>query len=151
MLHSSEIHGVSKAREYLSGWQRARADLDNFRRRVHQEQQQQNEQVKRRLIYDLMPLVDNFRAVAIHLPAELKDNVWAQGVLHVTRQLEQLLQQYDVVPINEAGQPFNPVLHEAVATVEDETAGSGLVVEVMQAGYRIGDQVIRPAKVKVAK
>lgn len=151
MLHSSEIHGVSKAGEYLSGWQRARADLDNFRRRVHQEQQQQTEQVKRRLIYDLMPLVDNFRAVAIHLPADLKDHVWAQGVLHVTRQLEQLLQHYDVEPIDQSGQPFNPVLHEAVATVEDETASSGLVVEVMQAGYRIGDQVIRPAKVKVAK
>jgi molecular chaperone GrpE len=151
MLHSSEIHGSSKAREYLSGWQRARADLDNFRRRVHQEQQQQNEQVKRRLIYDLMPLIDNFRAITIHLPADLKDNVWAQGVLHVTRQLEQLLSQYNVVPINESGQPFNPVLHEAVATVEDNEASSGSIVEILQTGYKIGDQVIRPAKVKVAK
>ncbi|HBE90299.1 MAG: nucleotide exchange factor GrpE [Candidatus Andersenbacteria bacterium RIFCSPHIGHO2_12_FULL_46_9] len=151
MLHSSEIHSISKASEYLSGWQRAQADLDNYRRRVHQEQHQQNAQVKRRLIYDLMPLIDNFRAITIHLPADLKDNVWAQGVLHVARQLEQLLHQYEVVPINESGQPFNPILHEAVATVKDDAVSSGSVVEVMQTGYRIGDQVIRPAKVKVAK
>src|SRR3989338_216799 len=139
MLHSSEIHSISKASEYLSGWQRAQADLDNYRRRVHQEQHQQNAQVKRRLIYDLMPLVDNFRAITVHLPADLHDNVWAQGVLHVARQLEQLLSQYDVVPINQLGQPFDPVLHEAVATIKDKAFTSGQIVEILQSGYKICD------------
>ena len=151
MLHSSEIHGSSKSLEYLSGWQRARADLDNYRRRTLQEQQHQSQQAKRRLIYDLMPLVDNFQAITHHLPSDLKDNVWAQGVLHVARQLEQLLNQYDVEPINPSHQSFDPILHEAVATVKDKAYPSGQIVEVLQSGYKIGDQVIRPAKVKVAK
>jgi len=151
MVHSSQIHGFNQALEYLSGWQRARAELDNFRRRVQQEQAQQAQQAKRRLIYDLMPLVDNFRAITMHLPPSLQDDVWAQGVLHVARQLDQLLSQYDVVPINQSGQPFDPVLHEAVATVKNKAVSSGYVVEVLQSGYKLGEQVIRPAKVKVAK
>lgn len=151
MLNSSEVHGVNKAGEYLSGWQRARADLDNYRRRILMDQEHQRLQLKRHLINELIPLMDNFRAITVHLPADLKDNDWAQGVLHVTRQLEQLLSQFGVMPIDQLDQPFDPQLHEAVATVKDQSKSSGSIVAILQSGYKIGDQVIRPAKVKVAK
>lgn len=151
MLNSSEVHGVNKAGEYLSGWQRARADLDNYRRRVLLDQENQRLQAKRQLINDLIPLIDNFRAITVHLPVDLKDNDWVQGVLHVARQLELLLNQFGVVSINQLDQPFDPRLHEAVATVQDQSKSSGSIVAILQSGYKIGDQVIRPAKVKVAK
>ena len=152
MIHSTELHSSSKKiNEYLIGWQRARAELVNFRARVSIEQNHKDKQTRRRIIEDLMPLVDNFQAMSIHVPTELKNNSWTQGVLHVAKQLEQLLIQYDVAPIKADGAQFDPNLHEAVDSVKNKKFTSGHIIEVLQPGYTIDDEVIRPAKVKVAK
>lgn len=152
MIHSTEIHSVStKTQEYLAGWLRARAELVNFRARVVNEQGQKDKQTKRQIIEDLMPLVDNFQAMTNHVPPELANNSWAQGVLHIAKQLEQLLAQYNVEPIKADGAQFDPNLHEAIDSVKNKKYTSGHIIEVLQPGYIMGDEIIRPAKVKVAK
>lgn len=152
MIHATEIHSAStKISEYLLGWQRARAELANFRKRAASEQGYRDKQTRRQVIEDLMPLVDNFQAMTDQVPTELVDNSWTQGVLHIAKQLEQLLAQYNVEPIKADGVQFDPSLHEVIDSVKNKKFTSGHIIEVLQPGYTIGDEVIRPAKVKVVK
>lgn len=140
-----------KIQEYLDGWRRARAELDNFRKRMAEEQMRERERVTMELVEPLLGLADNFRAVVAHVPAELRDNAWAAGVVHVARQLESVLESYGVavMPFGKE-QVFDPARHEALETVKREGVRSGMVVEVVQPGYVMGERVIRPARVKVS-
>ena len=152
MTHASTLHSHPKPKEqeYLAGWQRARADLDNFRKRVHQEQDSQQQRTRQEIITPLLLLADIFHTMAQHLPKELKDNAWAQGVIHIARQLQSLLHDYGVTPINTVGDQFNPSQHEAISRTKHKNTASGHIVAIVQVGYKMGDTVIRPAKVKVA-
>lgn len=154
MKHASHIHGKkpasSKEKEYLEGWQRSRAELDNFRKRIQASQGESRERLKRELITSLLSLADNFSAITNHVPADLKDNSWVQGVLHVGRQLDQLLQEFGLEKIGQVSEPFDPVRHEAIAHVKDEKAPPDTVVSVVSPGYKLGQTVIRPAKVSVS-
>lgn len=149
--HASHFHrvGDSKEQEYLAGWQRARAELDNFRRRVKEERVGQQHMALQALIVELLPLADNLRAAAAHVPAELAAHPWVVGIIHIERQYGQLLAQLGVEVIGTVGEEFNPACHEAVAAVAG--GGEGKVVEVLQPGYKMGEKVLRPAKVKVSE
>jgi molecular chaperone GrpE len=153
MHHSSTIHSTvsDTAKEYLAGWQRSRAELDNFRKRMQAGQLQQQEHYVRALLEPLLPLNDNFRAMVSHLPPELKDDPWVSGVLHIARQLSDTLAEFEVVTLEPAkGASFDPRLHEAIEHVANTEVPSGAIVEVVQAGYQLKDKTLRPAKVKVA-
>lgn len=152
MTHSSTIHGpsVSIAEEYLSGWQRARADLDNFRKRTHAGQAEVAQQQLRRVIDPILSLNDNFRAMIQHVPDDLQDHTWVTGVLHIARQLSDILSQFGIIEIGHVGDLFDPRVHEAVEHLENSSEKTGHVTAVIQAGYQLQDKIIRPAKVKVA-
>lgn len=152
MIHATHIHSApgSREQEYLEGWQRARAELDNFRKRIAAEDEAQRMRMKRELVESFLALADHFQSLAKHIPRELKGHAWADGVLHVARQFEQALREFQVVPIDAADTVFDPTRHEAVEQVKKKGVKKGLVVEVLQPGYVIGDTVVRPAKVKVA-
>ncbi len=153
MIYSSYVHGTPATREqeYLAGWQRARADLDNFRKRILSEQEQQHHRLRAEVGQALLEVADSFHAVIQHTPAKLKEDSWAQGVLHVARQFKRLLADYGIDLISAVDQTFDPTLHEAVAKTKKEGTRGGRVVEVLQPGYKMGNIVIRPAKVKVAE
>lgn len=150
MIFSSSLHNISREQEYLEGWQRARAQLDNLRKRVDAERQLGLQRARRQAIESMLHLADNMQALTRHVPEHLADDTWAQGVLHVARQIEQTLEQLGAETIFPAGVQFDPAMHEAVEEVEGTTQARGFIVEVLQAGYRIGDTVIRPARVKIA-
>jgi molecular chaperone GrpE len=84
------------------------------------------------------------------MPQDMADDPWAQGVAHVARQFEQAMQEYGVEAFSPTGEPFDPATQEAIEQVKDAEAKSGMVLEVMQVGYKMGERIIRPAKVKVA-
>jgi len=153
MIHANAIHtaSLSREQEYLAGWQRARAELDNFRKRVNQEQASQQLRTRQEVITPLLGLADTFQTMAEHLPDDLTNHAWALGVVYVARQIKQILREYGVVPIEAIGHQFDPEKHEAVSKVSKLGTASGCVVEVLQTGYVLEDRVIRPAKVKVAK
>lgn len=140
----------AEATEYLEGWQRAKAELDNFKKQAVADRAVERERVLADTLLPLLSLADNFGAMAEQVPQELADNAWAQGVVHVAKQLEALLHDYGVTEMAAIKQTFDPHLHEAVDHVSGSKAKTGTNVEVVQAGYLIGDKVLRPAKVKVA-
>lgn len=152
MPTSAEIHAskLSKEQEYLDGWQRARADLENLKKRNHEEFLRQQQTAKRHAIESFLPLADNFRSLVQHVPESLKDDSWVQGATHVARQFDQVLESYGISVINPTGGAFDPNLHEAIEEVNDESVKSGEITEVVLVGYKLGDTVLRPARVKVA-
>lgn len=134
----------------MSGWQRSRAELDNLKKRAAKQREQEHWQIKKEMIESLLSLSDNFQAMVAHVPDELTDHAWAKGVLHISRQLEQLLLSYGVTPIKAMNHSFDPTRHEAVGHAKVKSTKTGKVIEVIQTGYTINNEVIRPAKVKVA-
>jgi molecular chaperone GrpE len=93
--------------------------------------------------------MDNFRLATQHLPKELEGNNWAQGVLHIEKQLEQVLAAEGVEEIETKGN-FDPNIHDAVEEVASNKK-EGEITEVLTKGYKLNGKIIRPAKVKVSK
>ncbi len=137
----------TKEEEYLEGWKRARADLENVQKRMADNRVKEREAIKRDVAESLIVLADNFRSLTGHAP-DTKDP-WVAGVLHVARQFDQTLQDLGVEIISDTGGVFDPAIHEAVEEVKGDQS-PGTVVELVQAGYKIGGIAIRPAKVKIS-
>lgn len=153
MIHARQPHTGKnrKEKEYLEGWQRARAELVNFRQTSLRQGEQQALQAQRRMLEPVLAIADNFQAIVAHVPTSLTKDPWVQGVLHVARQLEQALREVGVEVIAAQGQPFDPNRHEAIAEVESTEVPSQHVVEVVQPGYMLGSVVVRPARVKISR
>jgi molecular chaperone GrpE len=145
----SDHHNVdTKITELTEALQRERADAVNLRRRVEEERIRMAGFYKAKVIRDLLPALDNLERALKHVPKELKDNDYVKGVQGVVKQFEQNLQQLGVEKIKTVGEDFDPELHEAIHMEEGE-GNVEVVCEELQPGYRIGDEVIRHAVVKV--
>ena len=127
---------------------RERADATNMRRRHDEQMSGLRTAVKASVVRDLLPVIDNFERSLKHVPAELQGNDFVKGVQGVVKQFEKTLADIGVERIATVGHMFDPVLHEAVA-MEDGDGAQEVVCEELQAGYRLGDEVIRHAMVKV--
>lgn len=151
MIHAQKTHGEgSREAEYLDGWRHARAELANFKKRIAAQQQESRLQTTAAALQSLLTVADNFQMMIKHIPEDLAGHSWVEGVKHVARQLDQLLVENGVALITETNIPFDPTFHEAVDQVKGTNIKSGLVVEVTQAGYKLGENILRPAKVKVS-
>jgi molecular chaperone GrpE len=128
--------------------QRERADSTNLRRRHEQEMSSLRDYVKADVIKDLLPVIDNFERSIKHIPANLENDEYIIGIKSILKQFEKVIDELGVEKIETIGQQFNPSLHEAVSMEEGE-GDVEIVVEELQSGYKIGDQVIRHAIVKV--
>jgi len=133
---------------------RARADFDNFRRRSRQEKEELQQFATKKLLEELLPVVDNFeRALAAFSNSAdtATDDVahLKTGLEMVHRQLLGVLEQEGVQPIDALGQPFNPNFHQAVMQEEVEGEEPGKVIAELQKGYILHSRVLRPAMVKV--
>jgi len=137
----------AEARRYLELAQRTQAEFENFRKRAAREAAQAGDRAKANLIRELLPVVDNLeRALGTANPEE--DHL-AQGVRLVLQELVNTLERNGIKAYDPAGEPFDPSLHEALSTRETEN-GAGIVLDVVEKGYKLGDNVIRPARVIVS-
>jgi molecular chaperone GrpE len=144
--------------EYLDLAKRTKADFENFRKRMLAENQAAIQRGKSELARDLVPVLDSLeralRLAGIEV-VESADNEAAgateQGLLLIFRNLHQVLKQTGIEVVDPKGERFDPNLHEALSTVAADGTESGTVVETMQKGYRLGEQLIRPARVVVAE
>lgn len=128
--------------------QRERADALNLRRR-HQEQiGNLNATTKVGVVRTLLPVIDNFERALKHVPQELESNEFVKGIQGIVKQFEKTLRDLGVERIKTVGEPFNPHLHEAVSMEEGE-GDVEVVSEELQPGYRVGDDIIRHAMVRV--
>ena len=128
--------------------QRERADSSNLRRRHEQEISNLRNYVKVDVVKDLLPVIDNFERSVKHIPDDLKDNDYIMGIKSILNQFEKVIKDFGVDKIDTVGQVFDPSIHEAVS-MEDGDGEHEIVIEELQSGYKIGDQVIRHAIVKV--
>jgi len=128
--------------------QRERADAVNLRRRHEEEMTNLRTRVKATVVKDLLPIIDNFERALKHVPEDLTDNDYIKGVQGVVKQFEKTLADLGVERIKTVGEPFNPELHEAVSAEEGD-GDVEVVSEELQSGYKIGNNVVRHAMVRV--
>jgi molecular chaperone GrpE len=140
-----------QAAEYLDGWQRARAELANYKKRIGQDQENARQMANASLLTRLLPVLDDFERAFQTLPPELSGEAWVEGMNLVRRKLQLIVEQEGVTPIETEGQTFDPTYHEAVTHEEADGYAEGQIVAEVQKGYKIGEWVLRPALVRVAK
>ena len=136
-----------RAQENLDRWQRAQADLANFRRRSQFDREEMEKYAVAALVAAVLPVLDSFDRAWQSLPGQLRRLTWLSGVAMIDSQLRGILQRIGLEEIDAEGKAFDPSVHEAVDREEHE--GMPHVVSVVQPGYRLHERVIRPALVKV--
>lgn len=142
----------AEAAENLDGWQRARAEFANYKRRTDAERLELSANAGADVLKRVLPIVDDFDRAAATLPDELKSQPWVNGVMLVHRKLTSLLEQSNVKPIAaNPGDAFDPNLHEAITHEDAEQIASGHIIGEVQRGYKLGERVLRPAMVRVAR
>jgi len=151
-LHKELEEAKAKASEYLDGWQRARAEFANYKKRQEQQNAELRTFATMDLIRKLLPIQDDFERAIKTLPEGIAHMTWIEGVLLIHRKLQVILESEGVKAIEvKANDPFDPALHEAISHDEAEGIASGHIIEEIQKGYKLGERVIRPTLVRVAK
>ena len=140
--------GPTEAAQLKDQLLRLQADFENARKRWRKEQAQVQERANADLLRELLDISDDFQRA---LSAKVSDpNQLIAGVEMISRRLEEFLKSYGIAPIEAAGKPFDPLLHEAVAHEVDESVPEATVLEELRKGYQMNGKVLRTAVVKVA-
>jgi len=140
-----------RADEYLDNWRRSAAEFQNFKRRMEKDKADYAQYANERLLKRLLDVLDSFDYGFRDMPDDVKNAPWVEGMRAVQRQLEKILENENVTPIEAKGQEFDPNYHEAMLYEPAPGAEEGEVLDELQRGYMLNDRVLRPARVKVAK
>jgi molecular chaperone GrpE len=145
---------LSERDEYLDLAKRTKADFENYRKRMGSEVQAAATRGKADLVREVLPVLDDLeraiQAAGLDPEGDSPDGL-AHGVLLVFRSLREALARNGVEAVDPHGERFDPNLHEALSKQQADGADPGTVVEVMQKGYRLGEYLVRPARVVVAE
>jgi molecular chaperone GrpE len=150
-LQDALANSQAKASEYLEGWQRSRAEFANFKKRVERDQSQVYQNAAGQIIKRYLEVLDDLERALKNRPKEGEGAVWANGIELVYRKLQTILENEGIQAMDSAGKQFDPTQHEAVTSEDSDQYESGQIIEVLQQGYTIGDKVLRPALVRVAR
>lgn len=151
-----EAEKAQLAREKQDNWDRllrTTADLDNLRKRSRRELDDAKIEARTKVLREMLPVIDNLERAVEHAESGPSNSAASviEGVKLVLRQFGQALERCDVTPVDAVGKPFDPNLHEAISQVETAEHAPGSVVQALQKGYTIGNRLLRPALVVVAK
>jgi len=141
----------AKADEHLDGWQRARAEFANYKKRIEREQAQVYQTAVGSVVKRYLDVADDLERALKNRPQDGEGAAWANGIELIYRKLLTSLESEGVTTMQAEGQAFDPNLHEAVTSEESDQHESGQIIEVLQQGYLLGDRVLRPAVVRVAR
>jgi molecular chaperone GrpE len=141
---------AGKADEYLALAQRTKADFENYRKRMARDVKAAEARGMGRLARELLPALDNLERAVAALEAADEDHHMTDGIRLVTSELTAALGRTGIEGYAAKGERFDPVCHEAVAQHAVEGTEPGTIVEVLQAGYRLNDSILRPARVIVS-
>ena len=159
-VKSGEPDFEKQAKENLAGWKRTQADFENYKRMQAESQKDLLKYATQNIILQIIPVLDNFQMSTAHIPEDQKDGGWVTGIMYIQKQLEAVLIENGIEEISpKVGDTFDPVFHEAIA---DKACGcdhcdcdkekekekfKNKIKPVMMKGYKIGDKVIRAARV----
>lgn len=149
-----------ESEEYLNDLKRLQADFENYKKRQAESQKELGGYLIEKLLFDIIPVLDNFRMATGHVPKEAEGSPWVTGIQYIEKQLEDALRTHgvEVIEVKE-GDAFDPNIHEAIDYDKkqetsdkeqgEENGTKEQIAKVLQNGYKIGGRVVRPAKVTV--
>jgi molecular chaperone GrpE len=150
-LEEAVAQAQAKAEEYLDGWQRARAEFANYRRREQVRREQSESEIAGRVLSHFLPVLDDLERAFSAVPPGVQDSAWMNGLSLVAQKLLAGMEKEGVAPIPvELGEPFDPNLHMAVLHLPCADYEEGQIAMVLQRGYTMGERVLRPAMVQVS-
>ncbi|HEA47011.1 MAG TPA: nucleotide exchange factor GrpE [bacterium] len=138
------------AAEYKKHLQRLAADFENYRKRVEREREDFIKFSKEDLIYEFLPILDNFEMALHHVKNATEPKKIIEGIELIERQFHNILKKEGLEVIETKGKKFDPHIHEAIIHEETDKHLEEFIVEELRKGYTLGDKVVRPAQVKVA-
>jgi molecular chaperone GrpE len=141
----------AQAAEYLDGWQRTQAEFSNYKKRQEAERVQMVVLANATLLRKLVPVADDFERALESVPSDLGHETWIEGITLIKHKLDSVFESEGVKPIETQGQAFDPRYHEAVTYEEAAGYEEGQIIGEVQRGYTLGERVLRPALVRVAK
>jgi len=139
------------ADEFKDGWQRERAEFSNYRKLVERTQTEERQNRTSEVIKKYLVILDDLERAIKTCPKEGPTSEWSEGIVLIVRKLQGILESEGVKRIPAENEVFNPMRHEAISHEESPDHESGQIIEVVQQGYTIGDRVLRPALVRVAR
>lgn len=152
----NEILEIEKrAAEYLDGWKRCQADFENYKKMQSDSQKDLVRYAASNILLQIIPVLDNFHMSTAHIPEDQKDGGWVVGIMHIQKQLENVLSENGVEEIAvKVGDSFDPIMHEAIEDkecvhCEGEKKFENKIKRVVMNGYKMGEKIIRPARVVV--
>ncbi len=149
-LMQALIEAQKEAQANKDGWQRARAEFANYKKRIERERAELFQRAALDTLKALLPVIDDFDRAFESVPEAFGEDPWIGGVSMIQRKFMALLEHYEVEAIDPTGDPFDPNLHQAIGAEESDKVESGHVIATLQKGYRAGESVLRLALVKVA-
>ncbi|MFL6215666.1 MAG: nucleotide exchange factor GrpE [Blastocatellia bacterium] len=148
----SQVDALTQERSMLLDQRlRTHAEFENYRRRVERERAETYARSRAEVVLELLPVIDNFERALASLEHNSNDAAsLRQGIELIHRQLNDALSKFGLEPVETVGHAFDPHLHEAVSAEPSEEHEENTVIAEFQRGYKLGEKLLRPAKVKVA-
>ena len=140
-----------RASEAEAGWQRARADYQNLKRRSEEQRAEWAGIAGDRLLIRVLDLADDFDLAVEHIPEDAEGSPWVEGITAIDRKLRALLEAEGIQAMEGEGEPFDPQTQQAISYEDTDDVPDGTVIKVLQRGFTINDRVLRPALVAVAR
>lgn len=152
-LRAELAKSQTESRDHLTALQRARADYVNLKKELDETRETTKKKTIERVIMDFLPVVDSFdMAMGNREVWELVDKNWRTGIEYINSQFHKVLSDHGIEAIDAVGVPFDHHLHESIETKETENADDDhKVASIIQKGYKMGEKIIRPARVVVWK
>jgi molecular chaperone GrpE len=150
----TELEKIKAERdEYLAGWQRAKADFANAKKRMDESMKEYRAMANEGLIEELLPVLQSFEMAFANKEAwEKADKNWRSGIEYIYAQLKGVVEQNGLKEINPIDQTFDPMMHEAVSFEKNgDTSKAGKILKVVEKGYMLGSKLIKPPKVVVSE
>ena len=151
-LNAELEEAKKKEQENLESWQRERADFSNYKKRIERDQETAKNSYKADVLKKFIPVLSDLVLAYQHRPEDGEAASWAEGIELIIRKFNSILENDGLKKIDvKAGDKLDPNIHMAVSYEENDEFGSEEIIEVLKNGYRMGDKVIEPAIVRVAK
>lgn len=141
---------VIESKEYFEGWQRERADFLNYKKRIERDQQALKNYLTGEVLKKYFAIVDDMELAIKNKPNENNCKDWVDGIGLIYQKVISILENEGVERISTTGE-FDPNVHEALTQIDSPAHESGQIVDVMRQGYKIGDRILRPSLVIVAR
>ena len=137
--------------EYITGWQRALADYKNLQKETTTRMGEWARMSERQILEEFIPVYDHLKMAINNEQLADKKDPWLEGVRYVAKQFDGILKAHDIEDIKTIGEKFDPTFHEAAGEEKAEGQEPGIIVREISSGYKMGDKVIKPAKVIITK